>query len=1133
MVLSSIFNESEQGEETVASETKSKNEMQTIKLFYTNINGLNVNKIKDANVIKDTLDADIICFTETHLSEHNLLPIDQYDMIETTSKTKNNFGRQIKGINLYYKTKDMVIENIIAENGDMIIIEVKNKQWKEVDKIHMIFCYRESRESKHADKYYLNKIKDYIGKFRMKHIIILGDFNSRTGNINDNKHLNIPIRNSEDLIINKQGRELIDFCNENSLIIANGRLENGEHTFCRLQNDKCYKSVIDYLILSESMLKNIEAFKIMEPKLYTDHIPIKIDLKIPIKPAAHRAANMRSLFQKDLKKRIIPFRWRTERNLEKYRQTVSEKGSKLLEDMKDKKLNKTEIYDEIVKINKESLPTAMSSNSRPIYSEDTRILRKAHKQNVEVYKNDQSEQNLCLLLQTKRKLNKNIKRERRILQQMELKELHEAKAKNDVKKYWEILNRNKPHGKNKYKTTLNVQSFKNNIQKRDNETKNLNDNTNISANQKPPSRNDDALNQKITIAEVENAIKYSKSSKSSGPDKIVYEMLKNDTNQAQILCTLFNQVMNDHNTPWHSSWITPIFKKGNRNEADSYRCLNLSSCIEKLLTRILNDRLNYWIEKFELLHESQTGFRKEHSTIDNIWILKESIQIYKNDKRPLYTCFVDLSKAFDSIPKNRLIGKLKAILPTGNYLSLLENIIKDKTYKILFDGKESEEFQIENGIPQGDSLSPALFCIYINDFLTDLYHDIDCFDPIKLGNSKLAALIYADDILLLSETHTGIIKQIRLLHKFCKINSLKINYDKTKIMTFGEKQKYDKVVILGDNISAIEVVDQYKYLGFWIAKNDRKHIEELTKKGKSSSYVTAKTLKEFNSVDGRIINETFEMLTLSKMKYGSELFFDKNLTDLNRIIVQFYKRYYHLRMTTPTYCIIGEFGVKPIEYYCYKSAIIFFIKLNKSEDKRLITRIFKTIKCDMENTSYRNTWYARVSKLFNKVHFTETQSSEYSRNIKKLINNVLTEYFRKDWIDSAKLSNKGLKYLELCRFQCELKPYIMDSRDKTKIDNIIKLRTGNHTLAAEVGTYQNRTTYKDCICKFCDLEENEDIYHFIVVCPRYCNERDALIPYLKDATRSDFYAFMNSLTVRQIRPIDDYIDKAMNVRNHR
>ena len=660
-------------------------EMQTVKLFYTNINGLNVNKIVEVNKINDTCDADILCFTETHLREYNNLSIDQYDVMNTTSKTKNNLGRQVKGISLYHKKESLNIEKLASENGDIIIIQISNQQWKEINRIHIILCYRESRESNYADKEYLDKIKSYIEKFKMKHVIMLGDLNSRIGKLNDNAHMNLPLRNSEDLIVNKQGRELINFCNETSLIIANGRFEKGEHTFCRLQNDRCYKSVIDYLLISESILRYLEGFRILEPQLFTDHRPMKFNLKIPLKPLTTNALKNRFKTQINHNKRIMPLKWSPKYDIEKFRQTISFKSTRILKEINDEKLNKSEIYDKLVDANKKSLTTVVNLNKQTIYSEELRLLRKIYKLNVEKYKADQSEQNLNLLLQTKRELNKSIKKEKKSLQQIKLNELQAARANNDTKRYWELLNKSRTKKNTKDKTSLTAHSFKESIGNRNVDVENLNSNRNDETliDLISPTENNETINQTITTAEIENAVKYSKTSKSSGPDEIVYEMLKNDPNQINILHTLFNKIMIEHETPWHSSWISPIFKKGDKNDVNSYRCLNLSSCIEKLLTRILNDRLNIWLDKYKILHESQTGFRKDHSTIDNIWILKETIQIYKNDKKPLYTCFVDLSKAFDSVQKSRLISKLRCIIPNGDFLLLLIYIIKFKAYKVL------------------------------------------------------------------------------------------------------------------------------------------------------------------------------------------------------------------------------------------------------------------------------------------------------------------------------------------------------------------------------------------------------------------------------------------------------------------
>ena len=117
-----------------------------------------------------------------------------------------------------------------------------------------------------------------------------------------------------------------------------------------------------------------------------------------------------------------------------------------------------------------------------------------------------------------------------------------------------------------------------------------------------------------------------------------------------------------------------------------------------MLTKIINNRLTKWLDKWEIIHKEQTGFRKGNSVIDNILLLIEIKRIYRNLKKPLFICFVDLSKAFDSIPISKLKEKLRNILPAEcKILSLIIRILDQKRYKILYNGEETQSFKLENG----------------------------------------------------------------------------------------------------------------------------------------------------------------------------------------------------------------------------------------------------------------------------------------------------------------------------------------------------------------------------------------------------------------------------------------------------
>lgn len=1111
---------------------------ETLKIFYVNINGLTYQKLKDPNIITDIKNNDIICFVETHLREDDEPPeIKHFVGFHTVvNKNKTNFnGRNIKGVSVYVndKLQNTRIENVVSENGNLIILKVNNSKWKGMKEFFILCCYKEGRDSHYKEDNYYGILKDYIINLKMTNIVIIGDLNGRIGLINDNEQLKLTPRISDDQIVNSMGRELIEFCNETGMIIANGRYENGKCTFHMLRNNEIKKSVIDYVLISDSMMEYFKCFNVMEPVPYTDHSPMYVKFEVEIK---HNRTYKRTSDRKPSKV-VRPYKW-----MSKYQsrnnQIFNHECSKLGEKSQINSLTNSCIYNSLIEIN-ERLSKYYRSEERVFYSEKTRQCRRHYKQLVRQFKDNDTEDNLAMLMKGKRELNRLIKTDKRINKNIKFNELIIAKSQNDNKQYWQLINQNRTTTKTVLKSDLTAQMFKTHIIERDIEAKDffVENNKDLRFDMVQNLINsDENINIEFTITEITNTLTQMKNGKSCGPDGFVYEMFKENTDGIEILKILFNNTLNNEHIPWTTSWINPIYKSGSRNEMNSYRNINLSSVIEKLLTKMINNRLSKWLQQNEVIHPSQMGFIKGNSVLDNIFVLLEIIQIYKNIKRPLYLCFIDLTKAFDSIPKENLKLKLSKILPEGKLLNLIINLIESKTYKIIFNGKETDEFQLLNGIPQGDSMSPTLFCLYVNDLFQILENNSKNLDSLSIFDLKINSIGYADDILLMSETKEGIIKQIEMVHKYCIQNGLKMNYEKTKIMIFNTKNIYSHVNIRSRNtFECIHIVEEMKYLGMWISKKNQRHIEELIKKGKKSSYLTTKALKEFGQINGNILRDTFQTLTLSKMKYCGEFNFNRNLKELNKIQIQFYKRFFHLKNTTASYCIYGEFGIKPLEFHFYKAALNYWLKLLNCNEKNLINKLYSRIHANIDSKIAGNTWCWRTKKLLTKLHLDQIwieQCGNQNVNYKTTIKRRLNDFFREQWINSAKHSHKGLNYLELCRFEDNLKVYLTLNLEINALVIVLKFRTGNHELAAEIGRYRNRKEYEDCICDLCDGSKIEDNFHFIVECPRYENLRETFVPFMKDRSRVEFNVEMNTSQPKRLRAIASFIKLAQNMRQN-
>ena len=161
-----------------------------------------------------------------------------------------------------------------------------------------------------------------------------------------------------------------------------------------------------------------------------------------------------------------------------------------------------------------------------------------------------------------------------------------------------------------------------------------------------------------------------------------------------------------------------LFKKGDPHDPGNYRSISLLNILSKVFTGILQRRLMIWCEQHKIISEFQFGFRANHSTIDSIFIHKTLIDSQLSKKRrKLYTCYIDFSKAFDSVVWEILWIKLRKIGISENskYLKTLKAIYAKVTSQILTPFGLTPLVPLFRGLRQGCILCPLLFILLIND----------------------------------------------------------------------------------------------------------------------------------------------------------------------------------------------------------------------------------------------------------------------------------------------------------------------------------------------------------------------------------------------------------------------------------
>jgi hypothetical protein len=298
---------------------------------------------------------------------------------------------------------------------------------------------------------------------------------------------------------------------------------------------------------------------------------------------------------------------------------------------------------------------------------------------------------------------------------------------------------------------------------------------------------------------------------SIGPNSIPCYILRHIyAKVAEKITPLINNSFTSSNFPssLKVAKVTPIFKKGGKDDMSNYRPISVLPTLSKVPEKIVALQITSFLDNLGLFSDAQHGFRAHHSTATALTQISD--YIFEGFTRSEFTLalFIDFSKAFDSISHDILLNKLSHLHFSPNSLSWVKSYLSDRTQYVSVQNCASSLANITCGVPQGSILGPLLFILLINDLPKCLKDSI--------------AVIYADDTTLLirGKCWKSLVKKINsdllLLSNYCTANSLSINVSKTKAMFFFRKTNKPQNANILYNGYSIEMVDSFKLLGIWL-----------------------------------------------------------------------------------------------------------------------------------------------------------------------------------------------------------------------------------------------------------------------------------------------------------------------------
>ena len=325
------------------------------------------------------------------------------------------------------------------------------------------------------------------------------------------------------------------------------------------------------------------------------------------------------------------------------------------------------------------------------------------------------------------------------------------------------------------------------------------------------------------------------------------------------LIRLFQVSLNNSKVPsdWKKATIVSIFKSGNRTNLHNYRPVSLTSVICKQMEKLIAEYMTRVWGESKWLYGGQHGFRSGYSCESQITTLCQDIADIVDRGGRVDAVFIDFSKAFDLVPHDLLLFKLKTSGLDKRVLAWLKDFLSHRTQKVKIGNSFSNEGKITSGVPQGSVVGPLLFLAFINDLCINIKSNLRLFAD--------DCVVYRE--IVINSDINELQEDLNSISKWVEINKMKINMEKSNVVSFNRNRNREP---LHYAINSCKIPEKLscKYLGV-ILRQDLgwgDQVTYTTRKAWKSLHFVMRNLKKSSSAARKI---AYQSLVRPMLEYAS------------------------------------------------------------------------------------------------------------------------------------------------------------------------------------------------------------------------------------------------------------------------